>query len=330
MKAKRQYIEILYNSRDITNDVSAFLERFTYTDNASGKADEISLVFNDSDGLWASEWYPDKGDNLAVKFGYENKIVDAGVFVIDEISSSGFPRKLDLRAISASANKALRTKNSKVSENKTLRQLVEAIAEANSLTVLGEISDIPISRTTQNKETDLAFLQRIGKEFGYVFNVKNDTLVFTLVYNLENQNAVETVDLINCSNYSFTDKLVETYKNAQSRYTNPQTGETAKATSKTNEGATAGTASDVLIISTKAENKQQAEAKAKAAAYFANTLGQTGRLSLEGNPVLVAGNNIQLTSFGALDGKFQILTSTHTIERTGGYKTSIEVKRVSL
>lgn len=330
MKAKRQYIEILYNSKDITKNVSSFLERFTYTDNASGKADEISLVFNDNDGLWASEWYPVKGDQLQVRFGYENQIVDGGTFEIDEISISGFPRKLDLRAISASANKALRTKKSKVSENKTLRQLVQAVADSNGLTVLGQISDIPINRTTQNKETDLRFLQRIGKEYGYIFSVKNETLVFTLVYDLEGQNSVETVDLLSCSNYSFTDKLVETYKNADASYTNPQTGQTAKATSITDEGATAGTSSDVLIVRTKAENKQQAEAKAKAAAYFANTLGQTGRLSLEGNPVLVAGNNIELASFGALDGKFQILSSTHTIERTGGYKTSIEVKRVGI
>ena len=47
-----------------------------------------------------------------------------------------------------------------------------------------------------------------------------------------------------------------------------------------------------------------------------------------GAPDLVAGVNVTLSGFHALDGKYQITTSRHTITRGQGYTTSIDCRRV--
>jgi hypothetical protein len=49
---------------------------------------------------------------------------------------------------------------------------------------------------------------------------------------------------------------------------------------------------------------------------------------MEGNALVVAGNNIQINGLGKLTGIYHILQSTHSVERGSGYATSIEAKRV--
>jgi hypothetical protein len=46
-----------------------------------------------------------------------------------------------------------------------------------------------------------------------------------------------------------------------------------------------------------------------------------------GNPILVAGNNVELTGFGELSGKWHIKKSTHRIDRSGGYTTDLDLEK---
>jgi uncharacterized protein len=48
-----------------------------------------------------------------------------------------------------------------------------------------------------------------------------------------------------------------------------------------------------------------------------------------GNTVLVAGSNVQLCGWGALDGTYLIETAKHHLARATGYTTSIAARRVS-
>lgn len=330
MRARKPYISILYNSQDITLDVSQYLDRFNYTDNQSGKADEINLSFDDSEGLWSNQWYPTKGDQLEVEFGYQDLNVSAGFFTIDEVTISGLPRKITIKGTAATTSKPLRSKTSYAHEDKTLKQIAEFIAAKNGLQVIGDIEQITIQRATQNRETDLGFLYRISKEYGYIFSVRADKLIFTNVYDLEDGEAVQTLNIEKLSSYNMTDKFAGTIVKSNAKYLNPDSGELIEADSPKEEGSISGTASDEGIVRTKAETVKQAEAKARAQAYFANRIGQTGRISAEGNPLFLSGNNIRLEGIGALDGKYQITSSTHTIDSQGGYKSSMEVKRVGL
>lgn len=333
MKTQKAVAKILYNGLDITKDISGSLISISYTDNVDAKADDISITLDDTALLWANEWYPEKGAELRIIIGIGGTEVNLGAFEIDEITISGPPSQIEIKGISAGAGKPLRTLSSYAHEDKTLKEIAQTIAEKNALQVEGNIAPIRIKRATQNRETDLSFLNRIAREYGYFFSIRDSVLVFTSIYDIDARNISASIDISKIASYSFNDRLIGTYKKAEASYRNADTGQTVKATDsrESNEGGQAitdKTSDDTLIVRSKAETTQQAEAKAKSALYRANVSGQTGRISVEGNPLLLAGNAIDLTGFGALSGKYRIESSSHSIQGGEGYITELEVKRI--
>lgn len=327
---------VQYDGVDISEDISKHVLSITYTDKVEGESDELEITLEDSDGRWRSDWYPEKGSKISVQIGYaDSELVDCGSFEIDDIELSGPPDVVSIRALAAGIKGKLRTKRSSAHEKKTLKQIAEAIASKNGLSVTGEIDDITIDRVTQHRETDLGFLKRISAEYGHVFSVRDKQLVFTTIFKLEEGEAKATVDRQDISRYSLRDKTDETYKDAEVKYHNPVEKKVVdtkyNVETKTNaEGVTYKEISkgDTLVINTKAENKQQADKKAKAALHKANSRTCEGSLSMEGNPILLAGNNFTLTGMGAFSGKFHIEKSTHRIDRGSGYITELDIKRI--
>lgn len=328
MNARSPFFEILYNGKDISRDVSSYVVEISYDDNIEGKSDEISIRFDDTKGLWRGAWYPEKGDTLEVAIGYPNLIVECGTFEIEELEFSGKPDQLTLRAIAAVPTKELRSKKSFVHENKTLDEIVKTIAQKNGLEVIGTIEEIRIGRITQNRESDLAFLMRLGKSFGYLFSVRGTKLTFTSVYELDARTPVTRVRLEQMSRYSFQDKMIGTYKEAEIAYHNVESRETVQVVLEQKE-LNNQSIREYLLLREKAENKQQAEAIAKAKLREANTKGTTAEISVEGNPLLVAGNNVDLAGVGAVSGVYQITKSSHKISITS-YTTDISCKRINV
>jgi uncharacterized protein len=54
----------------------------------------------------------------------------------------------------------------------------------------------------------------------------------------------------------------------------------------------------------------------------------TGRIETEGTMLLVAGVNIDLMGFATFDGKYHIESSRHRLERSSGYTTEVEVRKL--
>ena len=91
-QARRTRVTIIYENKDITNDLAPYLKSFEYTDNAEEKSDEIQITLEDREMLWMGDWYPDKGAKISAEIivaadGVEQKL-PCGVFEIDEIESS--------------------------------------------------------------------------------------------------------------------------------------------------------------------------------------------------------------------------------------------------
>jgi hypothetical protein len=333
MKTPKPIVKILYNGKDISEDISKYLISIIYTDNTEGQSDDVSIELEDVAAKWRNEWYPDKGAELTVSFGYNEILLNCGVFEIDQIQLAGPPDTVTLQALGAGIKGTLRTKTSFAHENKTLRQIAEAIAKKNGLTVEGTIAQIVIERVTQNEETDLSFLNRISYEYGYIFSVRSKKLTFTSIFEIESLNPVLSLDRSDLMNYSFIDKTLQTYSAATVKYHNPDTKTVSNFTVETRNNADDVpfkfiVPGDELNIKIKAENNKQAEAKAKAALYRMNSLQQEGTLTVEGNLYLVAGNNIELTGMGKISGIFHICSATHTVTKSGGWTVSLELKRV--
>jgi phage protein D len=333
--APKPHFEIYYNNKNISRDISNHLIDVVYKDAITGKTDELEITVEDADGNWRSSWYPEKGAILKLKMGYENALADCGEFQIDEIELTGPPDTVKIKAISARVTSAMRTINKGAYESVTLKQIAEKIAAKHGLNVVGKFYTLRVDRVTQNDETDLAFLERLANQFGYMFGIKGEQLVFTSIYELEDGLPVLSIDRSQLMSYSIRDKSQGTYKSAEVKYSNPKTTQLVNYEYKTetlhNKDGVSYTKvvrGDVLKITKKAENRGQAEAMAKAALYRANVKQNSGNITVEGYPLLVAGNNFELTGLGELSGKYNIENSTHRIERGNGYVTELEIKRV--
>lgn len=335
MEVRRPYIKILYNGKNITEDVSKFLLSLTYTDKEHGESDDIELEFEDVDGLWRGPWYPEKGGQLDVTIGYVDQTLHCGIFDIDEIELSGPPDVVKVKGIAAGIAQALRTKRSKAHEKKTLREIANTIASDHGFSVTGTIPDVRFDRITHHKETDLSFLRRISMDYGCVFSIRNKQMIFSTFDSLEDRSASAEIDRLDLAQYSFKDKTTGTFKDAKVSYHNPKEKKVVTTLYATKQEQNADGyaysqigSPDTKTVYTKAENKQQAELKAKAHLHKQNSNQQEGSISIEGNPVIVAGNNFTITGMGKLSGIWHIKSSKHAISRSEGYTTEAEIKRV--
>ncbi len=314
--------KIEYNQKDITKDVSNQVLNIEYTDFEHGQSDEITITFDDTQNLWQSSWIPSKGDSLRVFIGYEGeKLLNCGIFEIDEIEFATPPDILTVKAIATGITKALRQNNSVAYENKTLKQIASEIAQKHSLTLVGEIEDVRVERITQNQERDLTFLKKLAEQYGYIFKIAEENLVFYKTEKLTGADAAKILYRTDLSRITLTEKTSKNYKSVTVSYHNPKTGKKITATAK-NENCVKG---DTLKINERCENKQQALLKAKAALAKGNNTIE-GSIDLVGNPNLVAGLNVELKDLGYFSGKYHITQTRHFIDRTAGYGTGLEVK----
>lgn len=331
MKIEATKFTVLYNSKNITEDVTRYLLMLTYSDKTHGESDEIEIELEDVDGRWRNNWYPEKGAKLTVSIGQLN----CGVFEIDQIDLKGPPDTVTIRGMATGIVNSLRTKKSDAHENKTLRQIAEKVAQKNSLTIAGEIPEITIGRATQNQETDLGFLKRIAGQFGIVFAVRESVITFTAVYDLEKRGVSFVLDKTDLTTYSLKDKATGAVKSAKVRsksakdnakveadieYKKWQEEEGYKYDDIENQ--------DEAVTHERVENKQQAEAVAKAIMHLSASNQQEGSITIKGNELAVAGNNFTLEGLGKISGKFNIKESTHKIDKSGGYVTDCEIKRL--
>lgn len=319
--------KILYNSKDITLDISNYLLSLEYIDKVEGESDELEIEVEDKDGLWQNDWYPQKGDTIEAYIIEADAVLKCGKFTIDEIklkSSRTDGDVLMMSGLAASVTKKLRTKRSTPHENKTLKQLAQAVADRHGLTVQGKIPDVRFSRVTQNRETDLSFLNRIALGFGLLFSIRDNTLIFQDKVQLESRQHILSLDKTQVTDYEFTDKTEQTYKDAKIKYHNPEKNEVIEYNEDGGDGY------DTLELRMKAESSQQAELQSKSALHNKNTRTQTCSISAPGNVLLVSGVNVEITGFGKFSCIGHITESKHRISRGDGYTTSFEAKKVNV
>lgn len=339
---KQPYVKVDYNGKDITTDITQYLIDISVVDKEAGESDELSITLEDTDGLWRGEWYPNKRDKITVELGYVDQVMAFGTFEVDEVEHSGPPDIVTIKGIAAGISKQIRTKRSSAHEGKTLKQIADTVAAANGFTVQGEVEPIQIGRVTQNRETDLAFLQRLASEYGYIFSVRDNKLVFTDVFQIQKGAVAFEIDRTQIKSYSIKDSTATTAKSAKVAYSDPETAEevefdvdagseegfTYEVPPFSDGGDAPTTKEDVIEIRTRAENKQQAERKARTQLHAANSKQVSGSIEIEGNPMAVAGMNFMLTGMRKISGKFHITQTTHSVQKSSGYSASLEIKKV--
>ncbi|CAM3723950.1 phage late control D family protein [Xenorhabdus thuongxuanensis] len=329
-----------YLQKDITNDITPYVTRVSYTDNIKSESDEIEVELDDTDGRWLDKWYPGKGDTLTLRLGYlGEQLLNCGTFSIDEIEVSSPPSTVSIRGVATSINMALRTKSNRGFENTTLAAIASRIAKKHRLKLVGSIETIKIDRVTQYSETDIAFLKRLANEYGYAVKVVSEQLIFSHLTTLRSQVPIKKLFPHDVAQFSLRDTINKVYKKAKVKHqkagdkklivyeADGTTSTSHQADSKGKNNSGKETSADTLKVNSRATDKNSAEIKAQSALDSHNEYQQNGSLSLMGSPQLTAGNKIELIGFGKLSGQWLITSARHSFDRSSGYVTELEIAR---
>ena len=372
---KSPYFKVIYEGNDVTKDLSESVISINYSDAVEGESDELKINLHDFNGNWKNEWRSNNGDTISVQIGYsEDDLLDCGSFEIDKVKYKGQPDTVELTALAIGVNNTLREDKSRPFENQTIRQIAKAIADENGLTLISyfpvvqaalaqtigeslsanKILDMNILRAVQNRESDLAFLNRIGNKFGISFNVRGNQMYFFLVYDLDSVTATHNVSYyeitdiqneaeanretaIHMKSYDLADFAEKVVAGVDVRYQNPISGE-AFIFKLNNDTSYAqymidAITKDVLARALRrlkvyetVENDQQAEAVASARLYKSVSRQVMGTVEMEGTTGVVAGTAFNIDGLGWLNGRYFVEKSNHSISRSSGYTTRVTVK----
>ena len=163
---------------DITQDFSDRLISLTMTDNRGFEADQLDIELDDADGLVE---LPLRGAVLTLYLGWKGfALIGKGSFTVDEVEHHGAPDTVTIRARSADFRGTLNSRREESWHDKTLGEIVAAIATRNKLasSVIPELAGIKIPHIDQSQESDAKFLARLAERNGGEVSVKAGKLLF--------------------------------------------------------------------------------------------------------------------------------------------------------
>jgi Bacteriophage probable baseplate hub protein len=319
---------LIYRGVNITADVSQMVTAITYQDCLDRASGALEFELEDHEKLWQGSWAPSEGDLANLMIGYAGEqLLPCGDFQVDDLSLSGPPDVFHLRCLAAYITPAMRTRRSIGYENQTLTQIASTIAAKYGLTMIAASGtpELTFARVTQRQETDLAFLRRLAGAHNYDFTIRGKQIVFYSRPSLEAADPVATIARTDLIRFAFRIKTHRVYKAAQVSYQLPETKELL---SQKVMGATTIPTGDTLTLTVRCENGQQASLKATSALHGANMARTTASFTASGETVYTAGNNLTITGFGFNDGKYLVERARHRLERTTGYTTEFDARRL--
>lgn len=147
------------------------------------EADTFDLVLDDSDDALD---LPPTGAKIRVSLGWRQGtgvtigLVDKGEFHVETVAHGGSPAALTIRAKAADFTAGLKQRREKGHNATTLGNIVAEIAQRHKLTArcAAALASIAVQAKAQSRESDLAFLRRLGREFDAVATVKAGALIF--------------------------------------------------------------------------------------------------------------------------------------------------------
>ena len=344
MEARRISAIIKYNNKDISVDISKYLKIISYTDNLSGEADDLQITLEDKAGLWQSTWIPEKGALLDVMLQQKYwqtlsalpQSLRLGLFEIDEITSSGYPSEVQIKAVSVPDNNTLRgTERSRSWEKAKLQVIANDIASAAGMSLFWDTEENPVlDRAEQTEQSDLSFLYAICKDKGLALKISDKKIIIFDEAKYEAEKAKITIVkpgtvykkesgmkyLFVGTGYSLRTKIRDIYAACRVSY--------QQGSSKSNIEATytvAGKKGKTLQVNEQVESVAEALNLAKKRLREKNKDEVTGSLNMLGNFVLLSGVTVNLLGFGAFDDKYLITRASHDIG--SGYTTNIDVRR---
>ncbi|TCN02952.1 contractile injection system protein, VgrG/Pvc8 family [Vibrio crassostreae] len=169
------------DGNDITEAIRRNLLSLTLTDNAGSESDRLDVTVALPDSIPT----PKKGAVLRLGLGFNGDLVDKGQFVVDEVTSSGPPRRVQIVANAAPMDNrkqsgSLQTQKTRSWDEVTLGDVVKTVAADHGLVpkVSSDLDSINISHVDQVGESDMNLLTRLAKRYGAISKPANGYWLF--------------------------------------------------------------------------------------------------------------------------------------------------------
>lgn len=341
MLARRTTMILEYEGEDISQDIGEYLLDFSYTD-TDKEAEDLQINLQNRERLWMADWFPMRGDKLKPTILMENYNFDGeelkipcGTFEVDEITARGLPNVVSLKALSSNVTGAFKdTRRNQAWENVGFKAVVSEIAERNEMSAVFHIEkDKTYDKLDQNNKTDLEFLRKITEDLGYEMKIEEDKVIitseeyydnkepdFVIRYREPGDYKREEGELFELLNWKFTQSALNSYKAAELKYKDPESGKMYQAYVENDHEQATGR---VLRLNEKVKSDAEAEEKCKAALTTENKKPHPANFTLVPFVPLGAKTLVMVEGFGYFDGKYIIQAVAHKVT-SGGYTVDLD------
>ena len=310
---KTPTFKILANDKDVSTKLKKELISITFKDEVNNKADELTIKVG---GEFARPLYE---DDLKLFLGYDDNLTYCGSFSI-QTSVRSNNNILSISATGVNFSSSLKEKRDITYEKITIKEICKQIADRNALKLKSDFDNFCIQSIAQSNESDLHFLNRLARDYNAIFNIKNETFVFTHKIKDNQKNKELPTYTISCNeveNISIKHSNKTLYKSCKSIWHDTKENKA--------KFITVGTGKPILINKGNFKDDADAQLKAKAKLERANQGLISGSLSTDGE-VIFAGGKLNLIDTLEDDGEYQIKSVNHSFSASG-WKMTIEFER---
>ena len=319
MKPRRASVKLVYKEKDITSDIEADIESISHDGNAADRSDSLSVTINAMEDKWLNNWMPEKGATLDATIfahdwpdeGQEGQM-NGGVMTVDDISYSDAPCSMTMSATSKPNDTSFSEEDREfIWKNTSIQKIAQTIAGRYSLELEFDGEDAQIVKREQ-KATDSSFLDDLCKDYGLILKAYSKKL---WIYDREaykKKRAAATIDRTDIApgSFGFNDGFDGTYTHGIWEYSNQK--------KKVKIRAEIGKSGRTKRISKYASSQADAERRLQAALDNANHGSTKIKFKLALAQIgLCEGQNINVTGYGKLSGKYFIDKVTLEYSRSG-------------
>lgn len=341
-EAREIKLEVFYEGKDISDYIHKDLINFSQSDSLN-EFDTIELSLENRDRIWMNGWKPLKGEKIEAKaylYNWENEgtvSIKIGTFYIDNISYSGPPDVVNIKAISVDITKDIMdSKKNRVWERVTIKRIAQDIAKVCNLDLIFE-SDFNrvYTRLEMKMESYFNFLKRITKEAGINVKLYNDRLILFEEEMYEKKKSVMTLSREDLKSYSFEEDDTDTYAGCKISFWDPYLEKKIEMTfmAKKRSGYKRGTQRILFINEEKCPpGETDSQKRAYLSKIAAKALKEKNKNSIKGNismmgkeKLLSVGDTLNINEFGQFNGKYIISEITTDFL---SYDLNIQIRKV--
>lgn len=325
---RRTNLHAVYEGHDLSELMSRYLTKATFTDVASGESDAATVELRDDERLWMDAWYPEKGDRMRMVVIYRNwnrdddvTEVNMGSFQVDDVTLKGRPTTVTIGGAARPQNNRFANENrTQTWEATTLQQIAGQIASSAGVQLRYMADDISIASIEQTDQTDCDFLYRLCQSYGLGEKVYEDKIFIFDEEQIETGRVAGTLCEADLLSWTYNTTMAGTYTGAVFSFTDPDTEQDVKIT--------IGGGDRILNINVTADSVLDAELKGIAKLNETNKKATTIKITTRANPYMEAGLVMQMEGLGKASGKYYVERVVTSLSGSGATTQTVSMRKV--